>query len=125
MYFYLRPLPLHASMEQKQRLKNLEKFRLNENSLLLATDVAARGLDIPNINHVIHYQMPKTAEIYVHRSGRTARGNRTGNALLLIEPNELRLYNKVLQTLGRGLNKVLFHFNPSSFLISSIIFILF
>ncbi|KAK6622073.1 hypothetical protein RUM44_001880 [Polyplax serrata] len=97
-----KPLPLHANMEQKQRLKNLEKFRANDHSVLLATDVAARGLDIPNVNHVIHFQVPKTAEIYVHRSGRTARVNTMGNALLLIEPQELGTYNKLLHTLGRA-----------------------
>lgn len=90
-------------MEQKQRLRNLEKFRDNPDSLLLATDVAARGLDIPNVDYVIHYQVPKTAEIYVHRSGRTARANTVGNALLLIEPKELGLYRKLLHTLGKGL----------------------
>lgn len=95
-------------MEQKQRLKNLEKFRANDHSVLLATDVAARGLDIPNVNHVIHFQVPKTAEIYVHRSGRTARVNTMGNALLLIEPQELGTYNKLLHTLGRGSNNLFF-----------------
>lgn len=94
-------------MEQKQRLKNLEKFQSNQDSLLVATDVAARGLDIPNVNHVIHYQVPKTAEIYVHRSGRTARANNTGNALLLIEPQENKNYKKLLKTLGRGMFKSL------------------
>ncbi|CAD7012802.1 unnamed protein product [Ceratitis capitata] len=62
------PLPLHANMVQKQRLKNLERFRDNPNGLLIATDVAARGLDIPNVEHVIHYQVPRTSENYVHRS---------------------------------------------------------
>lgn len=89
-------------MEQKQRLKNLEKFKSNSEGLLIATDVAARGLDIPNVNHVVHYQVPKTAETYVHRSGRTARGQNVGDALLLIEPQEHRSYIKLIHTLGRG-----------------------
>lgn len=58
-----QPLPLHASMAQRQRLKNLERFSNNPNSLLLATDVAARGLDIPDVQHVIHYQVPRTSEV--------------------------------------------------------------
>ncbi|KAJ8306548.1 hypothetical protein KUTeg_017093 [Tegillarca granosa] len=57
------PLPLHADMHQKQRLKNLERFTANERGFLLASDVAARGLDIPNVQHVIHYQVPLTVEI--------------------------------------------------------------
>lgn len=89
-------------MEQKQRLRNLEKFKSNSEGLLIATDVAARGLDIPNVNHVVHYQVPKTAETYVHRSGRTARGQNVGDALLLIEPQEHRSYIKLIHTLGRG-----------------------
>ncbi|CAG2062784.1 unnamed protein product, partial [Timema podura] len=56
-----KPLPLHANMIQRQRLKNLERFRDNTNALLLATDVAARGLDIPGVEHVIHYQVPRTS----------------------------------------------------------------
>lgn len=57
------PLSLHAQMHQKQRLKNLERFTSDENGLLLATDVAARGLDIPKVKHVIHYQVPRTFEV--------------------------------------------------------------
>lgn len=61
------PLPLHASMIQKQRLKNLERFRANPCGLLIATDVAARGLDIPNVEHVIHYQVCRNViEIYLY-----------------------------------------------------------
>uniref|UniRef100_T1HAT9 ATP-dependent RNA helicase n=1 Tax=Rhodnius prolixus TaxID=13249 RepID=T1HAT9_RHOPR len=56
------PLPLHANMQQRQRLKNLDRFKKEDNSVLLSTDVAARGLDIPNIDHVIHYQVPRTSE---------------------------------------------------------------
>ncbi|GBP67429.1 ATP-dependent RNA helicase DDX24 [Eumeta japonica] len=58
-----RPLPLHASMPQRQRLKNLERFRDDPHGVLIATDVAARGLDIPDVDHVIHYQVPRTAEM--------------------------------------------------------------
>lgn len=97
-----QPLPLHASMQQRQRLKNLERFRDKENSILVATDVAARGLDIPKIDHVLHYQTPRTSESYVHRSGRTARASREGITVLLIEPNELPNYIKLCRTLGKS-----------------------
>ncbi|EFN74688.1 ATP-dependent RNA helicase DDX24 [Camponotus floridanus] len=96
-----KPLPLHASMQQRQRLKNLERFQADENGLLIATDVAARGLDIPNIEHVIHYQVPRTSENYVHRSGRTARAEKEGITILMMEPSEKQNYSKLCKTLGR------------------------
>ena len=96
------PLPLHAQLHQKQRLKNLDRFTASTSGLLIATDVAARGLDIPNIQHVVHYQVPRTSEGYVHRSGRTARATRAGLSLLLVEPGEVRSYQKLLQTLARS-----------------------
>ena len=96
------PLPLHAQLHQKQRLKNLDRFTASSSGLLIATDVAARGLDIPNIQHVVHYQVPRTSEGYVHRSGRTARATKAGLSLLLVEPGEVRSYQKLLQTLARS-----------------------
>ncbi|KAL7303794.1 hypothetical protein TKK_0003922 [Trichogramma kaykai] len=96
-----KPFPLHASMTQPQRLRNLERFQSTENSLLIATDVAARGLDIPNIEHVIHYQVPRTSESYVHRSGRTARAMNEGLTVLLMEPTEKHNYTKICKTLNR------------------------
>lgn len=65
LFFLLQcePLALHSEMHQKQRLRNLERFAENDKGILIATDVAARGLDIINIEHVIHYQVPKTAEV--------------------------------------------------------------
>ncbi|XP_055920593.1 ATP-dependent RNA helicase DDX24 [Eupeodes corollae] len=97
-----KPLPLHASMIQKQRLKNLDKFRDKVDGLLIATDVAARGLDIPNVEHVIHYQVPRTSENYVHRSGRTARANRDGITVMFMEPGEVKSYLKLCKTLERN-----------------------
>ncbi|XP_036398077.1 ATP-dependent RNA helicase DDX24 [Megalops cyprinoides] len=95
------PLPLHANMHQKQRLKNLERFAERESSVLLTTDVAARGLDIPNVQHVIHYQVPRTSETYVHRSGRTARATKEGLSLLLIGPDDMMNFKKIYRTLGK------------------------
>lgn len=96
------PRALHAKMAQRQRLKNLEKFSKNPTGLLVATDVAARGLDIPNVDHVIHYQVPRTSENYIHRSGRTARGQNEGIAVLMMEPGEIREYMKLCRTLNRS-----------------------
>jgi len=58
-------------MQQRARIKALERFRSTPNCVLLATDVAARGLDVRGVDCVIHYQLPRSAEVYVHRSGRT------------------------------------------------------
>ncbi|KAI8883890.1 P-loop containing nucleoside triphosphate hydrolase protein [Backusella circina FSU 941] len=85
---------LGVEMQQKQRLKNLDRFKTNEKAVLVASDVAARGLDIPLVEHVIHYQLPRSGEIYVHRSGRTARANRDGISLLLCGPDELKTLRK-------------------------------
>lgn len=78
------------------------RFRDDSHGILVATDVAARGLDIPSVEHVIHYQTPRTSEGYVHRSGRTARARKEGITVLLIEPNEVSTYVKLCSTLGRG-----------------------
>ncbi|XP_069772286.1 ATP-dependent RNA helicase DDX24 isoform X1 [Narcine bancroftii] len=102
------PLPLHANMHQKQRLKNLERFAARESCVLLTTDVAARGLDIPNVEHVIHYQMPRTTEIYVHRSGRTARVTKAGLALMLVGPGDMVHFKKICKALGKDENIPLF-----------------
>merc|ERR1712179_168065 len=95
------PLPLHAQLHQKQRLKNLDRFTSSTTGLLIATDVAARGLDIPNIEQVVHYQVPRTSESYVHRSGRTARATKQGLSLLLVEPGEQGMLRKLCQTLAK------------------------
>uniref|UniRef100_A0A0K0DF85 RNA helicase n=1 Tax=Angiostrongylus cantonensis TaxID=6313 RepID=A0A0K0DF85_ANGCA len=97
----LQPLMIHAKMEQKVRLKNLEKFIADSRSVLLATDVAARGLDIQGIDNVIHYQVPKTAEIYIHRSGRTARALQRGLSVLIVDSKESHLYQKLCINLNR------------------------
>lgn len=102
------PLPLHANMHQKQRLKNLERFAERDSSVLLTTDVAARGLDIPKVQHVIHYQVPRTSETYVHRSGRTARAFHEGLSLLVIGPNDMMNFKKIYKTLGKNEDLPLF-----------------
>lgn len=96
------PLPLHANMHQKQRLKNLERFSERDNCVLLTTDVAARGLDIPNVQHVLHYQVPRTSELYVHRSGRTARATNEGLSLLLIGPDDVVNFRNIYKTLEKN-----------------------
>ena len=96
------PLGLHAQMQQRQRLKNLDRFVSNASAVLIATDVAARGLDIKDVQHVVHYQVPRTAENYVHRSGRTARAQKEGVSVIMIEPGENIMYKKTCHTLKRN-----------------------
>jgi ATP-dependent RNA helicase DDX24/MAK5 len=94
--------PLHAQLEQRQRLKNLDRFKSATNSVLLATDVAARGLDIPAVDHVIHFQLPRTADAYVHRNGRTARAQQKGFSMLMISAEERKLFRTLMTSLKRS-----------------------
>ncbi|CAG8909567.1 unnamed protein product [Penicillium egyptiacum] len=83
---------LHSNMAQKARLRSIERFSsptANPSSILVATDVAARGLDIKGVNCVIHYHVPRTADAYVHRSGRTARAGESGKSILVCAPDEV------------------------------------
>ncbi|OQV12051.1 DEAD-box ATP-dependent RNA helicase 13 [Hypsibius exemplaris] len=95
------PLVLHAGMHQKQRLKNLERFQANPKAVLLASDVASRGLDIPDVQFVIHYQVPRKPDLYVHRSGRTARAFKVGSSVLLVDPSDAPASEKILRCLHR------------------------
>ena len=88
---------------KKQRLKNLDRFKSAQGTaVLLATDVAARGLDVEGVDHVVHYQAPRTADAYVHRNGRTARAMRRGFALLMCAPDERKVVRALMRSLGRG-----------------------
>lgn len=92
-YLGLEALPLHSQMEQKARLRSVEQFSATASKrasavVLVATDVAARGLDIPQVHTVIHYHVPQTADSYVHRSGRTARATASGTTILICAPHE-------------------------------------
>lgn len=81
---------LHSSMAQKARLRAIERFSVvsGHSSILVATDVAARGLDISGVDLVVHYHVPRTADTYVHRSGRTARASASGKSVLISSPEE-------------------------------------
>ncbi|KAJ4270527.1 ATP-dependent RNA helicase [Fusarium torreyae] len=102
----LTALPLHSQMAQKARLRSLERFTAARNSILIATDVAARGLDIKEVDQVLHYHVPRSADTYIHRSGRTARGESSGVSVILCAPDEVlptrRLANKVHTERGAG-----------------------
>lgn len=79
---------LHGAMEQIDREKNLIKFRAGAQNILIATDLASRGLDIPEIKHIVHYQLPPKEESFIHRNGRTARMHAAGQAYLVLADDE-------------------------------------
>ena len=81
---------LHGGMQQRQRDAVMNRFRSAKADLLVATDVAARGLDIEHLSHVFNYDLPSSPEVYVHRIGRTGRAGRTGTAITLLDPREHR-----------------------------------
>jgi len=88
---------LHGGLSQEQRDRVMKKFRANSADLLIATDVAARGLDVQHVSHVVNYDVPSAAEAYVHRIGRTGRAGREGVAITLAEPREHRLLRNIEQ----------------------------
>ena len=94
---------LHGDMEQNQRRANTENFRAGKTKILVATDVAARGLDIENVSHVFNFHIPFEAENYVHRIGRTGRAGQKGVAITLVTPAEFQKLKKFKAAIGGAL----------------------
>lgn len=86
---------LHGDLSQAQRDTVMKKFRLKNIDILVATDVAARGLDVDSLTHVIHYSLPDDPEVFVHRSGRTGRAGKDGISMALIKPEETRKLRQI------------------------------
>jgi ATP-dependent RNA helicase DeaD len=84
-----RAEPLHGDMSQSQRDAVMAKFRSKTTPILVATDVAARGLDVESLTHVVHYSLPENSEYYTHRSGRTARAGKKGTSLAIVTPQDI------------------------------------
>lgn len=84
-----RAEPLHGDMSQAQRDAVMAKFRSRTTPILVATDVAARGIDVDSLTHVVHYSLPENPEYYTHRSGRTARAGKKGTSLAIVTPQEI------------------------------------
>ncbi|MBI4341027.1 MAG: DEAD/DEAH box helicase [Candidatus Omnitrophica bacterium] len=97
---------LHGDRSQSQRMRALEQFRRGRSQVLVATDIAARGLDIDDITHVINYDVPHTPEDYVHRIGRTARAEATGDAFTLVDREEEPLVQAIEKLLNKTLPRV-------------------
>ena len=96
---------IHGDIKQSLREKTLTGFREGKFSVLVATDVAARGLDIPSISHVINYDLPQDPEAYVHRIGRTGRAGRSGIAISFISEEQRFLIRDIEKVIGRVLDK--------------------
>jgi len=90
-----RATSLHGNRSQGQRQSALKGFKNGNYQIMVATDIAARGLDIENISHVINFDMPDTADAYIHRIGRTGRAKRKGEAFTLITPDDEALVRKI------------------------------
>ncbi|MDZ4111678.1 MAG: DEAD/DEAH box helicase, partial [Brevundimonas sp.] len=89
--------PIHGDLDQSLRMKTLAAFRSGELKLLVASDVAARGLDIPDVSHVFNYDVSHHADDYVHRIGRTGRAGKTGQTFMIVTPADDRSLDKVLK----------------------------
>jgi superfamily II DNA/RNA helicase len=91
---------LHGDMDQHSRMATLDSFRKGTLTLLVASDVAARGLDIPEVSHVFNFDVPTHAEDYVHRIGRTGRAGRSGTAITLVAPSDTKLITAIAKLTG-------------------------
>jgi len=96
--------PLHGDMDQKMRSKVMERFKNKSLQCIVATDVAARGIDVNDITHVINYELPDDPEVYTHRSGRTARAGKSGICMSIVTPKEISGIRQV-----ERLSKTRFH----------------
>jgi superfamily II DNA/RNA helicase len=96
-------IALHGDMDQSSRTAALDQFRNNEVTLLVASDVAARGLDIPAVSHVFNFDVPHHAEDYVHRIGRTGRAGRSGTAVTVVAPAETKSVAAIEKLIGQAI----------------------
>jgi ATP-dependent RNA helicase RhlE len=97
---------LHADKTQQQRDRALERFRSGELRVLVATDIAQRGLDISGISHVINYDVPQQPEDYVHRIGRTGRAAQTGDAFTFMSPDEIATVRSIERVIGQSIDRI-------------------
>jgi ATP-dependent RNA helicase RhlE len=104
---------LHGGMDQKKRFELLDRFRSGENNVLVTTDVAARGIDIPDVDYVVNYDLPENPENYVHRCGRTGRGNRQGQAISFCSTEEKKLLKEIEEYTGGNIE--VYDLNPNDY----------
>ncbi len=96
---------LHGSIDQKERFAILDRFREGKNKILVTTDVASRGIDLPNVEHVINYDLPENPENYVHRCGRCGRGNNKGYAISFCSDQEKSLLTDIEEYTGEEISR--------------------
>uniref|UniRef100_A0A5S6QLL3 RNA helicase n=1 Tax=Trichuris muris TaxID=70415 RepID=A0A5S6QLL3_TRIMR len=96
-------VPLHGQMNQAKRLGALNKFRAKDRSILIATDVASRGLDIPHVDLIINFDIPTHSKDYIHRVGRTARAGRSGISVTFVTQYDVELYQRIEYLIGKQL----------------------
>lgn len=97
---------LHGDLSQAQRDAVMQKFRQRNVQLLVATDVAARGLDVDDLTHVIHYSLPDDASVYTHRSGRTGRAGKAGTSVVLVNLKEKHLFRQIEKKINKPFTQV-------------------
>ncbi|WP_235208299.1 helicase-related protein [Saccharicrinis fermentans] len=97
---------LHGGMEQEDRKKVLDLFRKGEVKVLIATDVSARGIDIPSVEFVVNYDLPELSENYVHRVGRTGRGREKGQAVTFCSTEEKEILAEIEGFLGKPIKRL-------------------
>jgi superfamily II DNA/RNA helicase len=95
--------PLHGDMSQPERMAALDSFRKGDVKLLIASDVAARGLDIPDVTHVFNFDVPFHADDYVHRIGRTGRAGRSGTAITIVAPADGKSVAAIEKLIGQSI----------------------
>lgn len=98
-------VPLHGQMTQQKRLASLNKFKSGNKQIMVCTDVAARGLDIPHVGFVINYDVPMSSKNYMHRVGRTARAGRHGKTITFVTQYDVEVYQRIEKSLGKKLEK--------------------
>jgi len=98
-------IPLHGQLSQAKRLASLNKFKSGERTILIATDVASRGLDIPSVDLVINFELPANSKDYIHRVGRTARAGRAGRAVTIVSQYDVELFQRIEHMLGQKLEE--------------------
>ncbi|XP_031778919.1 probable ATP-dependent RNA helicase DDX47 [Nasonia vitripennis] len=96
-------VPLHGQMSQNKRIAALTKFKAKNRSILISTDVASRGLDIPHVDVVINFDIPTHSKDYIHRVGRTARAGRSGISVTFVTQYDVELYQRIEQLIGKQL----------------------
>ncbi|XP_075429976.1 putative ATP-dependent RNA helicase DDX47 isoform X1 [Ascaphus truei] len=96
-------IPLHGQMSQNKRLGSLNKFKAKSRSILLATDVASRGLDIPHVDVVMNFDIPTHSKDYIHRVGRTARAGRSGRSITFVTQYDVELFQRIEHLIGKKL----------------------